>query len=85
MYDSWNSRVFSDGAVPFFAEYVAFISWSFKMDFVLKQLVFSFGHLIFQQLAHQRKMDAFTIAKRLTTSCHIASHNAFDFKMNPDF
>lgn len=74
-YDSWNSTGFFDGAVPFFAEYVALISWSFIMDFVLKQLVFSFGHLIFQQLAHQREMDTFTVAK--TTSCHIASHNAF--------
>ena len=82
MYDPWNSKFFLTEQYHFCRIYWAYFLIIY-IGFVLKQLVFSFGHLIFQQLAHQRKMDTFTIAK--TTSCHIASHNAFDFKMNPDF
>ena len=81
-YDPWNSKFFLTEQCHFCRIYWAYFLIIYN-GFVLKQLVFSFGHLIFQQLAHQRKMDTFTNAK--TTSCHIASHNAFDFKMNPDF
>lgn len=61
-YDPWNSKFFLTEQCHFCRIYWAYFLIIYN-GFVLKQLVFSFGHLIFQQLAHQRKMDTFTIAQ----------------------